>query len=89
MSKQKVSFLGLGAMGYPMAGYLAKNGYDVTVYNRTTAKAEKWADEYSANNSAKFAVTPEEAVADAEIVFTCLGNDNDVREIFKKVFAGC
>ncbi len=84
MSKQKVTFLGLGAMGYPMAGYLAKNGYDITVYNRTTAKAEKWASEYSA----KFAATPEEAVADAEIVFTCLGNDNDVREIFKKIFAG-
>ena len=89
MSKQKVSFLGLGAMGYPMAGYLVKNGYDVTVYNRTTAKAEKWTDEYSsADNLAKFAATAEEAVADAEIVFTCLGNDNDVREIFKKVFAG-
>lgn len=83
MSKQKVSFLGLGAMGYPMAGYLAKKGYDVTVYNRTTIKAEKWANEYSAN----FAVTPEAAVADAEIVFTCLGNDNDVREIFQRIFS--
>ncbi|WP_325808928.1 MULTISPECIES: NAD(P)-dependent oxidoreductase [unclassified Cocleimonas] len=88
MSKQKVSFLGLGAMGYPMAGFLVKKGYEVTVFNRTTAKAEKWADEYSSNeNPAKFAATPEEAVADADIVFTCLGNDNDVREVFTKIFA--
>ena len=86
MSKQKVSFLGLGAMGYPMAGYLAKNGYDVTVFNRTTAKAEKWADEYADTNSANYAATPEEAVAESDIVFTCLGNDNDVREVFNKIF---
>ncbi len=87
MSKQKVSFLGLGAMGYPMAGHLVKNNYNVTVYNRTIAKAQKWAGEYSSiDTPATFAETPEEAVADADIVFTCLGDDNDVREIFNRIF---
>lgn len=74
----KVSFLGLGAMGYPMAGHLANNGFAVTVYNRTIAVAEKWLTEYSG----QLALTPAEAVKKADIVMTCVGNDNDVRRIY-------
>jgi len=73
----KIAFLGLGVMGYPMAGHLAKAGHDVTVYNRTTTKAEKWATEYDG----RFAPTPSEAVSGAEIVFACVGNDDDLRSI--------
>lgn len=83
MSQQNITFLGLGTMGYPMAGYLAKNeAYNVTVYNRTTSKAQKWIEEYSGN----YAETIEEAVANADVVVSCAGNDNDVREIYAKVF---
>lgn len=83
MSKN-ITFLGLGAMGYPMAGFLAKNNeYDVTVFNRTTTKAQKWADEYSGS----YAETIEEAIANADVVISCAGNDNDVREIYTKVFS--
>jgi len=78
----KISFLGLGAMGYPMAGHLANAGYDVTVFNRTTTKAEKWAEEYKG----QVAQTPEDAVKDADVVLTNVGNDNDVREIYNKIF---
>ena len=73
----KVAFIGLGVMGYPMAGHLAKNGFEVTVYNRTGAKAEQWVDEYGGNR----APTPALAAAEAEIVFACVGNDDDVRAI--------
>ncbi|KQO45731.1 MULTISPECIES: NAD(P)-dependent oxidoreductase [unclassified Methylobacterium] len=73
----KVAFLGLGVMGGPMAGHLAKNGHDVTVYNRTTAKAEAWV---TANGGA-FAATPREAAAGQEIVFACVGNDDDLRGV--------
>jgi 3-hydroxyisobutyrate dehydrogenase len=74
----KVAFLGLGVMGYPMARHLKeKGGHEVTVYNRTTAKAEKWASE----NGGKFAATPAEAAADQDFVFACVGNDNDLREV--------
>ena len=73
----KVSFLGLGVMGYPMAGHLAKAGHDVTVYNRTVAKAEKWVAEFGG----KTATTPEEAAVGQEIVFACVGNDDDLRSI--------
>lgn len=73
----KVAFLGLGVMGYPMAGYLQKAGHDVTVFNRTTAKAEKWVSEYGGS----FAKTPVEAAQDAEVVFACVGNDDDVRMV--------
>lgn len=73
----KVSFIGLGVMGYPMAGHLQKAGHDVTVYNRTTAKAEKWADEYKGS----FAKTPCEAAKESEIIFVCVGNDDDVRSV--------
>ena len=79
----KISFLGLGAMGYPMAGHLANAGYEVTVFNRTTSKAEKWVDEYK-GQSAK---TVEEAIKDADVVLTNVGNDNDVREVYNKIFS--
>jgi 3-hydroxyisobutyrate dehydrogenase len=73
----KAAFIGLGVMGYPMAGHLQKNGHDVTVYNRTTAKAEKWAAEYGGN----FADTPAKAAAGADFVFSCVGNDDDLRSV--------
>ena len=73
----KAAFIGLGVMGYPMAGHLAKNGFAVTVYNRTDSKAQKWIEEYGG----KSASTPGLAAADAQIVFACVGNDDDVRAI--------
>ena len=73
----KVSFIGLGVMGYPMAGYISKAGHNVTVYNRTRSKAEKWIKEYKG----KIAETPEEAAKDSDFVFTCVGNDNDLKEV--------
>ena len=72
-----VAFIGLGVMGYPMAGYISKGGHNVTVFNRTKSKAEKWIGEYKG----KLANTPEEAAKDAEYIFTCVGNDNDLREV--------
>jgi len=73
----KVSFIGLGVMGYPMAGYISKAGHNVTVYNRTKLKAEKWIKEYKG----KIAENPEEAVKESDFVFTCVGNDDDLREV--------
>ncbi len=74
----KVAFIGLGVMGYPMAGHLkTKGGHDVTVYNRTSAKAEKWAAEYGGSS----AHTPREAAADCDYVFCCVGNDDDLRSV--------
>ncbi len=73
----KVAFLGLGVMGYPMAGHLKAAGHEVTVYNRTTAKGEKWAAEHGG----AFAATPREAVAGAEFVMACVGNDDDLRSV--------
>jgi 3-hydroxyisobutyrate dehydrogenase/2-hydroxy-3-oxopropionate reductase len=74
----KVAFLGLGVMGYPMAGHLLKKGgHDVTVYNRTAAKAQQWAKEYGG----KHAPTPREAVKDCDFVMMCVGNDDDVRSV--------
>ena len=73
----KLAFLGLGVMGYPMAGHLAKAGHQVTVYNRTAAKAETWVKEYGGSHRP----TPAAAAEGAEIVFTCVGNDDDVREV--------
>jgi len=64
-------------MGYPMAGHLARTGYPVTVYNRTRAKADKWADEFDG----RAAATPREAAAEADLVFVCVGNDDDVRSV--------
>ncbi|WP_432283270.1 NAD(P)-dependent oxidoreductase [Aminobacter sp. BA135] len=73
-----VAFLGLGVMGYPMAGHLKnKGGHDVTVYNRTTAKGEKWATQHGD----AFAVTPAEAADGKDFVFACVGNDDDLREV--------
>ena len=72
-----VAFIGLGVMGYPMAGYISKGGHNVTVFNRTKSKAEKWIGEYKG----KMAETPAEAAKDAEYIFTCVGNDNDLREV--------
>ena len=72
-----VAFIGLGVMGYPMAGYISKGGHNVTVFNRTKTKAEKWIGEHKG----KMAETPAEAAKDADYVFTCVGNDNDLREV--------
>ncbi|GGE87480.1 NAD(P)-dependent oxidoreductase [Pseudoalteromonas gelatinilytica] len=73
----KVAFIGLGVMGYPMAGHLANAGHNVTVYNRTTAKAQKWVSEYQG----EYAETPSEAAKGADIVFMCVGNDDDLRSV--------
>ena len=74
----KVAFLGLGVMGYPMAGHLLKKGgHDVTVYNRTPAKAQQWAKEYGGRHAA----TPREAAKDCDFVLMCVGNDDDVRAV--------
>ena len=73
----KTAFIGLGVMGYPMAGYLSKAGYSVTVFNRTTSKAEQWCSEFNGAS----AETPAAAAEGADIVFTCVGNDDDVREV--------
>ncbi|MGR3624962.1 MAG: NAD(P)-dependent oxidoreductase [Limimaricola sp.] len=73
----KLTFLGLGVMGYPMAGHLARAGHEVTVYNRTASKAEKWAAEHGGRHAA----TPREAAQGAEIVFACVGNDDDLRSV--------
>ena len=74
---RKVAFLGLGVMGFPMAGHLAQAGHSVTVYNRTPAKSAAWATEFGG----KSAATPREAAASAEIVFCCVGNDDDLRSV--------
>ncbi|OLP43398.1 NAD(P)-dependent oxidoreductase [Rhizobium oryziradicis] len=74
----KVAFIGLGVMGYPMAGHLkTKGGHDVTVYNRTTAKAENWVKQFGGTH----ALTPAEAAKGADFVFTCVGNDDDLRAV--------
>ena len=73
----KVAFIGLGVMGYPMAGYISKAGHNVTVFNRTKSKAEKWVGEYKGN----MADTPSEAAKDADFIFTCVGNDDDLRQV--------
>ncbi len=73
----KVAFLGLGVMGYPMAGHLAAKGHEVTVYNRTTAKAEKWAEEHGG----AWAPTPREAAQGCDFVMACVGNDDDLRSV--------
>jgi len=77
MSKEKVAFIGLGVMGYPMAGHLANAGYATTVYNRTSAKAEQWCKDYQGN----WAGTPREAAEGADFVFICVGNDDDLRSV--------
>ena len=74
---RRVAFLGLGVMGHPMAGHLARAGHQVTVYNRTASKAEAWAKEHGG----AFAATPAAAAKDAEFVFCCVGNDDDLRSV--------
>ena len=73
----KTAFIGLGVMGFPMAGHIASGGNNVTVYNRTVARAEKWIDKHDGT----LAVTPREAAKGAEIVFACVGNDDDLRSV--------
>ncbi|MBT4873580.1 MAG: NAD(P)-dependent oxidoreductase [Marinovum sp.] len=73
----KIAFLGLGVMGFPMAGHLQAEGHSVTVYNRTTEKAEKWV----AKHGGTMAQTPKEAAKDADFVMACVGNDDDLREV--------
>ena len=83
----KVAFIGLGVMGYPMAGHLAAKGYDVTVYNRNSAKAESWVDEHNGASAA----TPKEAASGACVIFACVGADDDLREVTlgeNGIFAG-
>lgn len=83
----KVAFLGLGVMGYPMAGHLARGGHQVSVYNRTAEKARRWVTEHGGRQAA----TPREAVAGAELVMTCVGNDDDLRSVLlgsEGAFAG-
>ena len=75
--KASVAFIGLGVMGYPMAGHLASAGYDVTVYNRTRAKADAWVAEHGGRS----ADTPAAAADGADMVFACVGNDHDVRQV--------
>ena len=79
---RKVAFLGLGVMGYPMAGHLARAGHTVTVYNRTATKSEAWCAEFAgAAGQNGFKNTPREAVAGADFVFCCVGNDDDLRSV--------
>src|SRR5688572_27234883 len=73
----KTAFLGLGVMGFPMAGHLKKAGHELTVYNRTAAKAQKWTETHGGHAAA----TPAEAARGADIVFSCVGNDDDLRNI--------
>jgi 3-hydroxyisobutyrate dehydrogenase len=77
IAAQTVAFLGLGVMGHPMAGHLARAGHRVTVYNRTAAKAAQWVKEYGGASAA----TPKAAVAGADLVFACVGNDDDLRAV--------
>jgi len=77
MSTTKAAFIGLGVMGYPMAGHLAKAGHDMTVYNRTTAKAKAWTKEHGGSH----AETPAKAAGECDLVFSCVGNDDDLRSV--------
>ena len=81
IASRKVAFLGLGVMGYPMAGHLALAGHEVTVYNRTAAKAVAWCEEFAATPAPRSAATPREAATGADIVFCCVGNDDDLRAV--------
>tara|TARA_A100000164_G_C21541669_1_gene600815 strand:- start:99 stop:386 length:288 start_codon:yes stop_codon:yes gene_type:complete len=74
---KNIAFIGLGVMGYPMAGHLASNGYNVTVFNRTKAKSEKWCTEFDGQKEN----TPKAASSDADFIFCCVGNDDDLREV--------
>ncbi|MEN9539740.1 MAG: 2-hydroxy-3-oxopropionate reductase [Pseudomonadota bacterium] len=78
---QKVAFLGLGVMGFPMAGHLARAGHHVTVFNRSPAKAMAWCNEFAEDGASRHASTPREAASAADIVFCCVGNDDDLRSV--------
>src|SRR5665213_572468 len=73
----KTACIGLGVMGYPMAGHLKKDGHDVTIYNRNPARAKQWVEEYGGRSAA----TPAEAAKGADIVFCCVGRDSDLRQV--------
>jgi 3-hydroxyisobutyrate dehydrogenase-like beta-hydroxyacid dehydrogenase len=75
--REKVAFIGLGVMGYPMAGHLSGAGHDITVYNRTTAKAEQWINDFQG----KLALTPAIAAKESDVVLLCVGNDADLRSV--------
>ena len=79
MKIKNVSFIGLGVMGYPMAGYLHKNNFNVTVFNRTISKAEKWSNEFGG----KFLTTPGDASRNSDAIFICVGRDEDLREVME------
>ncbi len=81
---RKVAFLGLGVMGFPMAGHLRAKGYDVTVYNRTPAKSKAWVEKHGG----RAAATPSDAASGAEFVMMCVGNDHDVREVGAAALSG-
>ena len=87
ITPRRVAFLGLGVMGHPMAGHLARAGHQVTVYNRTAAKAQAWVAEHGGLQVAS-AATPREAAAGAEFVFACVGNDDDLRSVVLGADAG-
>ena len=78
---KKTAFIGLGVMGFPMAGHLKGAGHHVTVYNRTTAKATDWVHKHGSAGDAKAAATPREAAKDADVVACCVGNDDDLRQV--------
>ena len=80
-SPRKVAFLGLGVMGYPMAGHLALAGHQVTVYNRSAAKSASWCAEFASSSVPASAESPRLAALDADIVFCCVGNDADLRSV--------
>ena len=77
MAAARIAFIGLGVMGYPMAGWLSSKGHSITVYNRTGEVAERWISQHSGD----LAQTPQQAAAAADIIFTCVGNDNDLSEV--------
>lgn len=79
--QRSVAFLGLGVMGYPMAGHLARAGHRVTVYNRSPAKASQWCAEFADTTAPRQAATPRDAAEGAELVFCCVGNDDDLRSV--------
>ena len=81
MTITNVTFIGLGVMGFPMAGHLKNNNYNVTVFNRTTSKSDSWIKEYKGQAQ----LTAGKASQNSEIVFTCVGNDNDLKEYLSKI----
>ena len=76
-----VAFIGLGVMGYPMAGHLALAGHSVTVYNRNAAKSKEWCAEFASTNKPRSESTPKQAASQADIIFCCVGNDDDLRSV--------